>query len=212
MVEMQIRARNTHMAKIKEAKQKSWEKFVTAEGNKNPWKIVYKLQTNRLKIDKAQTSIARNNTHTITREETMELLLNILIPSDNSSREMDCHRRTRIDTKNSRNTTDAPPFTLNEIEAIVKNLNNKAPGHDLIEAKMIKEAWAEMSTEFLRLFDSSLSQETFPKQYKKAQIRVLLKRDYKDPTDPKSYLTSPRNREGLGESDRGTPNGNSTQP
>ena len=57
--------RNLYSTKIKEAKQKNWGKFVKTEGNRNPRGIVYKLQTNRLKIDKAQTNIASNNTHTM---------------------------------------------------------------------------------------------------------------------------------------------------
>lgn len=180
--------RNTYSAKIKEAKQKSWEKFVKKEGNKNPWGIIYKLQTNRLKIDKAQSNIANNNTHTTTREETMKLLLNTLIPSDNRSNETDWHMRKRRETEETQDNMNEPPFTTKEIEEIVKNLNtNKAPGHDLIEAKMIKIAWPVMGTELVRLFNCALSQGTFPKQYKTAQVRVLLKGENKDPTDPKSY-------------------------
>ena len=55
-------ARSLYSTKIKEAKKNSWEKFVKTEGNRNPWGIVYKLQTNRLKMDKAQTNIASKNT------------------------------------------------------------------------------------------------------------------------------------------------------
>lgn len=44
-----------------------------------------------------------------------------------------------------------------------------------------------MHTQYLGLFNCALTQGTFPSQYKKAQIKVLLKGQDKDPTDAKSY-------------------------
>ena len=93
----------------------------------------------------------------------------------------------RTDTREIQGTADSPPFTIQEITAIVKILNTKAPEHDLIEVKMVKEAWQEIQLEFLEMLNGCLTQMVFPRQHKKAQIRVLLKGDNKDKTDPKSY-------------------------
>ena len=69
---------------------------------------------------------------------------------------------------------------------IIKSLSTrKAPGHDLIQVKMIKEA--EMQLDIVEMFNDCLAQMVFPRQYKTALIRVLLKADDKDKTDPKSY-------------------------
>lgn len=86
--------------------------------------------------------------------------------SKRQQQQTDWHRRKRINIKETRNTTDTLPFTANEIETVVKYLDTiKAPGHDRIEVKMIKEAWPE----YLRLFNCSLSLGIFPKQYEKSR-------------------------------------------
>lgn len=182
------RIRNNYAIEIKKAKQESWGKFVAKEGNKNPWSIVYKLQTKRLKLETAQCNLNIDGTHTMSLEETAETLMNALIPNDDKTNETDWHRNMRNETEITEGTDDSPPFTLQEVADIVRTLNTKkAPGHDLIEAKMIKEAWPELQLEILELFNSCMMQMVFPTQYKKAQIRVLLKSEEKDRTDPKSY-------------------------
>ena len=52
---------------------------------------------------------------------------------------------------------------------------------------MVKEAWPEIQTDLLQLFNCCLEQGVFPRQYKLAQTRALLKSVDKDPTDPKTY-------------------------
>ena len=96
------------------------------------------------------------------------------------------HRAT-IDTSG---TPDAPP--IQEITEIINSLNiRKTPGHDLIEIKMIREAWPVIQFKILGLFNRCLEQMTFPKQYKKAHIKVLLKSEDKNEADPKSIPLFP---------------------
>ena len=78
-------------SEIKKAKQIIWERFVAKEGNKQPWSIIYKLQTKRLKLEIAQSNITVNNTHTKTWDETTKILMNTLIPSDDEVNETDWH-------------------------------------------------------------------------------------------------------------------------
>ena len=180
--------RKKYISAIHEAKKTSWEKFVTKEGNRYPWSIIYKMQTKRLKIETAQSNINNNDMHTTTWDQTMDTLLNVLIPSDNSINESAWQQSTRLDTRDIPNTIDAPPFTMQELLKIIKDLNvRKTPGHDLIEAKMLKEAWPEIQADILQMFNCCLEQGVFPRQYKLAQIRALLKSADKDPTDPKTY-------------------------
>lgn len=90
--------------------------------------------------------------------------MNALTPSDDVDNETDWHR-----------------------DMIVKSLNaKKAPEHDLIEVKMVKEAWPVIQLPVLGLFNSCLTKMVFPTQYKRAQIKVLLKGEGEDRTDPKS--------------------------
>ncbi|KAK9295484.1 hypothetical protein QLX08_010211 [Tetragonisca angustula] len=79
--------RNKYSAEIKKAKQDSWEKFVTREGNKQPWSIIYKLQTKRLKLETVQSNICIKGTHTNTWDVTVKTLLNALKPNDEEANE-----------------------------------------------------------------------------------------------------------------------------
>lgn len=180
--------RNTYTTAVRQSKQASWENFVNKEGNRTPWSLIYRLQTKRLNVEQAQSCITNENKHTTTWEETAKALLDTLIPDDNSENEDAWHRKKREFIKEAQGTCDAPPFTTEEISQIVNNLNvNKAPGHDLIEARMIKEAWPSIHNEICTLINHCLEQQTFPDQYKVALIRVILKSDDKDETDAKSY-------------------------
>ena len=181
-------ARNNYITEIRKAKQVSWEKFVTCEGNRDPWSIVYKMQTNKLKVETVQSNLRTNNKFSTTWKETAQILLNALIPDDDKNSETIWHTQTRRETLTIGNIEDSPPFTIEETGKIIKKLNErKAPGRDLIEVGMIKEAWPVMQNEFMMLFNNCLAQKVFPEQYKYAQIRVLLKGEDKDKTDPKSY-------------------------
>lgn len=165
------------------------EKFVKKEeGNGTPWSLIYKLQTKRLNVEQAQSNIYHNNMHTTFWKETANALLNTLIPDDNTKNEGEWHRSIRAYVTDEQDTPDTPPFTTDEITQIVKSLNvNKDPGHDLIEVKMIEEAWPIMQNEICELLNLCLEQRTFPEQYKKALIRVILKNEDKEKSDRKSY-------------------------
>ena len=126
---------------MEKAKQISWKRFVAKEGHKQPWSIIYKLQTERLKLESVQSNITGNDTQTKTWNETTDILMNTLIPSDEEVNDTDWHRNLRTDTREIERTADGTLFTMQEIATIVKSLNtNKSPRHDLIEVKIVKEA------------------------------------------------------------------------
>lgn len=180
--------RNKYIEHIRKAKEASWRKFVTGEGNKDPWSIVYKLQTKKLKIEQVQQTIKHNGTQTETRHDTMEKILHTLIPSDTTENETEWHSETRVYAKSPPNTEDTPPFTEIEIEAAIKSLaNKKAPGHDLIEPEMLKNAWPVMQHEVRELYNKCLQEGTFPERWKRAEIRILHKSTDKPADDIKSY-------------------------
>ena len=181
-------ARNKYITEIRKAKQVSWEKFVTCEGNRDPWSIVYKIQTKKLRVETVQSNIVSHSKHTITWEETAKILLNTLIPDDDKECETSWHTQIRNETETTASTEDTPPFRVEEINTIINKLNSrKAPGRDLIEVQMVKEAWPVIQHELQTLFNNCLAQKVFPEQFKYAQIRALLKGEDKDRTDPKSY-------------------------
>ena len=93
--------------------------------------------------------------------------------------------------------------------------NDKAPGMDLIEIKVLKISVREIPEQFLRLFNGCLQWGVFPKIWKEGSLRVLLKGEDKDVKDPKSYMSKtymspPCNRETLREASQNAPNRHGT--
>lgn len=180
--------RNKYIAEIRKAKTEAWRKFVTTEGNANTWGIVYKLQTNKITAERAYESIKRIDQQTTTWEETMDALLDTLIPDDETGNETAWHRNVRTDILTLPDTDNTPPFTEEEVgKAIGKLKNGKAPGHDLIEAEIAKATWQRARSIVTNVMNSCLKHGKFPKTWKRGTIRVLLKGQDKDKTDPKSY-------------------------
>lgn len=180
--------RNQYTRKIRIAKSTSWREFVTAEGNSNPWGIVYKIKMDKIQTDTAFETIKTGTTQTTTTEQTLETLLNALIPDDDPSGETAWQEAVREDAKRPPDSENTPPFSFCEVETAVKKLKNgKAPGHDLIEAAIIKAAWPVINLALTKILNCCLSAGTFPKSWKQGMIRVLLKDKSKEKTDPKSY-------------------------
>lgn len=180
--------RNRYIAKIRKAKSDSWRNFVTTEGNAEPWSMIYKLQTNKIHIEQAQETIRNANRQTTTLADTAKVLLDTLIPDDNQTGETPWHTKIRNEVKTPPDTEDTPPFETQEIDKIIRKLKNKkAPGHDLIETEVIKAAWPILGEEITALMNNCLRQGCFPQDWKRGVIRVLLKGEGKDKTDPKSY-------------------------
>ena len=85
-------------------------------------------------------------------------------------------------------TANAPFFTGKEMATAVKTFkNDKAPGTDLIEIKVLKISVREIPDQFLRLFNGCHQWGIFPKVWKEDSLRVLLRSEDKDVKDPKSY-------------------------
>ena len=83
---------------------------------------------------------------------------------------------------------DETECTPEEARAILKRLpNDKSPGADLIEVKVLKWAWPVIGREYVRLVNACLKLGVFPRIWKEGSIRVLLKDTNKDPMEVKSY-------------------------
>ncbi|KAI4472547.1 hypothetical protein M0802_016713 [Mischocyttarus mexicanus] len=71
----------------------------------------------------------------------MNVLLHGMIPDDNTENESEWQLNVRKLVNDASNTEDTPQFQESEVENIIKRLGpKKAPGYDLIEADMVKQA------------------------------------------------------------------------
>lgn len=180
--------RNRYTAEIRRAKNTSWREFVTKEGNSNPWGLAYKIKTDKIQAETVFESLKTDEDHTTTWTQTAHILINTLIPNDDPTDESAWHKAVREEVTIVPDTEDTPQFTTHEVRKVTNALRNgKAPGHDLIEAEMVKAAFPKLQFEITRLMNCCLSKGTFPKTWKKGIIRVLLKGQDKNRTNPKSY-------------------------
>ncbi|CAL7932858.1 unnamed protein product, partial [Xylocopa violacea] len=88
-------ARNKYIAAIRKAKQDNWKKFVTSEGNRNPWSYIYKLSANKVPIETTHENIKSKGVQTLSWEESTNALLEELLPQDDTAAEEQWHLATR---------------------------------------------------------------------------------------------------------------------
>ncbi|KAI4473630.1 hypothetical protein M0802_016019 [Mischocyttarus mexicanus] len=121
--------RNKYISYIRKEKQRSWEKFSTEAGNKEPWSIVYKIQAQKLKVDSVVETLKDNGNQTINLSDTMKILLHGMIPDDNVKNETEWQQSVRNFIQEPPNVEDTPKFQELEIENVIKTLVlKKAPG------------------------------------------------------------------------------------
>jgi len=129
---------------IRRTKYESWQKFVTECGNEKPWGFIYKQQANKLKIKKVISTLKRGEPLTKTIKETAQLL-DTHILNDLSYEDTQKQGEIRNPARIASDMVDAPFFTGKEFHATVKTFkNDKTPGMDLIEVKVLKMSVREI--------------------------------------------------------------------
>lgn len=173
---------------VRKTKFDSWSNFVTSRGNEEPWGFVYKQQADKLKVEKVISTLRCGQSSTMTAKETAACLLDVHIPEDREVEDALEQQEIREKSKEMPNTANAPLFTGREIIKMAKGFkNNKAPGPDLVESRVLKEVVSIIPDQITRLFNNCLQKGVFPKVWKEGTLRVLLKGEDKDERDPKSY-------------------------
>lgn len=173
---------------VKGAKIDSWKKVVTVDGNEEPWGVVYKQLKSKLQNERILSSVRRADGGTLTMLETANRLLEVHVPDDIVESETPEQGQIRDSIASPPETEDAAPFEQWEIALILKSLkNNKAPGSDLLEIRVLKAAFKAIPHHFLRLFNACLEHGVFPSAWKRASLIFLPKGGDKDSSDSKSY-------------------------
>ena len=173
---------------IKSAKRESWRNFITSHGNKEPWGFVSKHSANKLKIERVISTLRRDGNFTLNIQETANYLLDTHVPEDEIEDDTPGQREIRKGARRLHEAPDAPKITDEEVKSLARSMKNgKAPRPDLIEVEVLKTACTQITDQIPRLFDRCLEFGVFPKAWKEGSLRVLLKGEDKDVTDPKSY-------------------------
>ncbi|CAK9811752.1 Retrovirus-related Pol polyprotein from type-1 retrotransposable element R1 (Fragment) [Anthophora quadrimaculata] len=182
------RSRNRYVKEIRTAKRSTWQNFVTDESNKDPWGIVYKIARDKIRRRVALTAIQlENGQRTQDIISTNTVLINKCAPDDYvPNNELQIEVKKKAQRYMCHNVEQE--FTCEEIiTAISKFKNKKAPGIDNFSIEIIKHLWNCNSTVVINLLNNCFKKGRFPKAWKVADLRILLKSRDKDTSLLSSY-------------------------
>lgn len=172
---------------VHKAKISSFRKFVTEEGNKNPWGICYRSQADKLRVEMMHGNMKTQSGCTKGAEETAQAILNVLVP-DAPPNEIKEIQEGGDNDECSTLSADELDFTEEEVIAAVKSLpNGRAPGPDMIEVEVLKMSFPVLGGALVRLVNACLRHGVFPSVWKTGTLRALYKGGEKDKLDPRSY-------------------------
>ena len=134
-------ARNRYFAMVRQEKRSAWEKFITVEGNRDPWGMPYKVVSGQSKKELLISTM--NFGGHIEHDIGMltEKLLDSLLPTDPqgySDADMEIIRRA----ENCRVEEDSPEINEEEVKCALFSMGKKkAPGFDDLTVEILCKAW-----------------------------------------------------------------------
>jgi hypothetical protein len=146
--------------------------------------VTYKLAAEKFHKSGVLSCLTRDdNTATLTPNDTLDFLLQRLLPDDDPS----TNTRTQQDVL--RNfvaiaplTHEAEPFAAEDLDRLVHELRpNKAPGHDQLAGGFVKLMHPWTGRSLLKIYNACWKLGYFPKTWKTGNPVILLK-------DPADYL------------------------
>lgn len=173
------RARNKFTTTLRKAKKESWRRYTTEAGTL-PWGSLYKwLKKGSTPNVMVSTILDGNNRATTSAQETVESLLNTLIPNSN----LDQNIPPLVE-----DIGELVPCSLEEIKsALWRTSPGKAPRFDGITARIARRAWPLTSNIFIQLMNDCLRLGYFPNIWKKAEVIPILKDHTRSPLLAGSY-------------------------
>jgi len=139
------KAMKEYQAAIKREKIRSWKKYCTATSPNNPWNEIYKLANNKTRSKQIITMRKPDGTKTETMIETLQLIMDQLIPEDKQKEDTPYHMTIRDQTKQPLYKMDDKEFTKEEFKQVIEGLQHKkAPGPNGITNEIIKLVFKEI--------------------------------------------------------------------
>lgn len=181
-MEFQI-IRGDYIGAIRTSKKNSWEAFVKSTSNKNPYGFAYKLGASKLRLTNIMTNLKTGERNfTATTEETMERMLQVLMPLEVRGDEADLAvRAPYLDMA-------VKDFELRELkDAIITANAKRAPGPDRIPIDVIKLLDERHQVVLLELLNRCWREGVFPEIWKQANITILRQAGERDWALPESY-------------------------
>ena len=177
------------MSKIRKCKQETWQQFVEVEGNRDPWGIVYKIVREKFGKLTLWTALRLpDGSKTTCLDGTIEALLRKCVPEDNATEMSEENLALKQSVEGYTNMNLEPMISFNEIKlALSKLKNRKAPGADNFKIQIVRELWKEMPEAIIGLINNCFIQRIFPRPWKEANLKILLKDENRNRTLLSSY-------------------------
>lgn len=182
---------------IRKTKVATWRDYVTRVGNDDPWGSVHRHYvksdgTGRYSRNGVLSALRLgDNGCTLSAPQTLQFMIDSLMPSDTIVNEDDHHRELRSLAASPYRPHEHPdviPFTTQDVNDAVQSMGKrKAPGLDRITAGILTQALPVLAPVITVLYNSCLVQGIFPSTWKVANVIAVPKGNGKDKSDPKSY-------------------------
>jgi hypothetical protein len=126
---------------VMKARIQSWQEFVTKEGNKEPWKIVYRTVTGKISREETASTLQTPQGDTSSCRSTAEAMLAAHPPEDQECSDTPEQATIRRNMETLPNVEDTAEFSMEELRGAVKRLTRgKCPGPDMIEVQFFQRA------------------------------------------------------------------------
>lgn len=184
-----VTARTAYIWEIRQEKRNAWQRLLDEDGQHDPWGKAYKIVMERTKKETTLTSMRKEDgSYTMTVQETLERILQGLLPDDRPEEDTDEQRIVREQMEEASEGPEEPEFTAEELDRVVAEMKNgKAPGHDGIKGEIVKRMYGRIKGCLLTLYNRMLREGRFPSVWKKGIVKIFLKNKDKDPSEVKSY-------------------------
>jgi hypothetical protein len=130
-----------YMKPVMKARIQSWQEFVTKEGNKEPWEIVYRTVTGKICREETASTLQTPQGGTSNCRSTAEAMLAAHLPDDQECSDTPEQATIRRNMETLPNVEDTAEFRMEELRGAAKRLTRgKCPGPDMIEVEFFQRA------------------------------------------------------------------------
>lgn len=188
-----LRAKEEYAQMSTEAQTESWKEFCTAQERESMWDGIYRV-IRRTTERKEDVLLRGSDGKTLGPQQSADLLAETFYPDDSVDNDKPYHTqartlaRCRLLEHPEELAADDPPFTVAELEAVLRAQNpKKAPGPDGFTADICARAIRRDREVFMAIANKCLAIPHFPKRWKVAHVVILSKPGKDDYTHPKAY-------------------------
>jgi len=172
-----LQEKRKYEATLRKAKVQSWKEYCKATTSANPWNMVYKLATGKMRSCSTLSTIRRpDGAVTSGMEETLNVMMEHFTPADEEVTDNDYHKLIMVRNETPVTTEDDKPFTTTEIrDAIYAMKRNEAPGENGITYDNLQRANDLLRKSTTTMYNGCLRTAFFPKIWKRAKLIPILK-------------------------------------